>query len=72
MADQFAPDTDRRLSSPAGLKEAGIVESYEFNHFTGLVGVTYTPDWIRILKSGIGYLVDPFFRPSQAIEVDIR
>jgi hypothetical protein len=61
MADQFADDTDRRLSSLAGLEDAGIVQSFHFNPFTGLVGVVYTPNWVRILESDMTILVHADF-----------
>lgn len=61
MTDQFAPDPESRFSSIAGLQEAGIVDSFGFNPFTGLAVIRYTSDWIRIMKSGTGHLVDPIF-----------
>jgi hypothetical protein len=41
--------------------EAGIIEAFHFDPFTGLAGVAYTPHWIRILQSRLVLLVDPFF-----------
>ena len=64
MTDQFAPDPDRRLSSLTGLVEAGIVEAFYFNPFTGLAGVAYTSNWIRILRTGMVLLLDPFFNAA--------
>ena len=55
----MAPDRPRRLSTLEGLIEADIVKSVVFNPFTGHVDVTYTPNWIRILRSGLILLVDP-------------
>ena len=68
MADQFADETDRRLSSLAGLQEAGIIDSFHFNPFTGFAGLVYTPNWMRILESGMVLLVDSAF--SSAILAD--
>jgi hypothetical protein len=68
MDDQFAPDPDRRLSSLDGLIEAGIIESFHFNPFTGFAGIAYTQNWIRILQSRMVLLIDPFF--NAAILVD--
>src|SRR5687767_6291033 len=64
MADQFAPDYERRLSSLDGLIEAGIIDSFLFNPFTGYAGLVYTPNWIRILQSRMVLLVDPFFNAA--------
>jgi hypothetical protein len=54
-------DEPQRLSSPEGLSNSGIVDSFTFNPFTGLVEVRYTADWVRILRSGRVLLVDPIF-----------
>jgi hypothetical protein len=48
-----------RLSSVAGLKKAGILESFHFEPLSGLVGVVYTPAYERILESGMVQLGDP-------------
>jgi len=50
-----------RLSTVAGLKKAGILESFHFESLSGLVGVVYTPTYERILESGMVQLGDPIF-----------
>lgn len=64
MADQFAPDNDRRLSTLDGLIEAGIIEAFLFNPFTGYAGLSYTPNWTRILQARMMLAGDPIFNSA--------
>ena len=57
-----------RLSSVAGLQEAGILESFHFDPVVGLAGVVYTPDYLEILRSGVPAFLDPIFVAAMSID----
>ena len=53
------PTPGPKLSSWAGLVEAGIVEAVHFDPFTGAVDVVYARDYLRVLRSLELLVVDP-------------
>ena len=61
MPTRPPPDSGPRLSSIAGLQKAGIIESVVFDGTTGLVGVAYTPSYLRLLKSDRIVFAEPGF-----------
>ncbi len=40
-----------RLSSCAGLVQAGVIESFQFDPFTGTVALVYARDYLRVLRA---------------------
>jgi len=68
MPTRPPPDSGPRLSSIAGLQKAGIIESFVFDGTTGLVGVAYTPSYLRLLKSDRILFAEPGF--VAAVQID--
>lgn len=56
-----SPSTGPRLSTWAGLVEADIVEAVRFDPFTGVVEVSYTADYLRVLRFLGDLMVDAGF-----------
>jgi hypothetical protein len=50
-----------RLSTVAGLRKAGVLQSFHFDPLAGLVGVKYTPAYEQTLQSGLIQFADPAF-----------
>ena len=61
MSDQQPFLAGPRLSTVAGLRKAGILQSLHFDPVAGLVGVRYTPAYGQILQAGLIHLADPAF-----------
>jgi hypothetical protein len=57
-----------RLSTIAGLRKAGVLQSFHFDPLVGLVGVRYTPAYERILGSGMIQFADPAFLGAVMID----
>ena len=57
-----------RLSTIAGLRKAGVLQSFHFDPLVGLVGVRYTPAYERILGSGMIQFADSAFLGALMID----
>lgn len=57
-----------RLSTIAGLRKAGVLQSFHFDPLVGLVGVRYTPAYERIVGSGMIQFADPVFLGAVMID----
>src|SRR4051794_3535084 len=68
MPEPPPPTPGPKLSSWAGLLEAGIVEAVRFDPFTGAVEVVYTAAYLRVLRSLDVLLVDPGFVAALLID----
>ena len=68
MPKRPPPDSGPGLSSIAGLQKAGIIESFVFDGTTGLVGVAYTPSYLRLLTSDRILFAEPGF--VAAVQID--
>lgn len=61
MTDEQPILAGPRLSSIAGLQEAGILESFYFDPVVGLAGAVYTSAYLQIFRSGLLQFGDPAF-----------